>query len=376
MKSPREDGYLPVVDLLRTFSILIVMAGHFRGFAPPAWGGEWWGQLQDNNAYGVTMFFVVSGFLITRLLDSQEGGLFRARYRPFYIRRVARLLPLLLVMVAVGMLFTFVIPGEGMQYLYCFHSIEERFGPRFWGSLVLFLYNWYQVLFPENIPGLFWGVLWSLSVEEQFYLFYPLLLRLLDRFGSWALWLGGIVIVGPFWRWLAVEKDPGHAAVALKASPGAFDQIAIGCLLYWVWKRLAPELRARRGIRTLFMTAGLALVAVCLFKTQLDGGWDLAYGPTCVAFGTFLFLLGGLESPLFSSPFWQPWILPGRFSYGLYLFHALIFYLGFPWLIRFPVYPAFILYFIVATILMGWVHRFFEVPANHWIRRRFSAQNP
>lgn len=329
--------------------------------------------MQENNSYGVTMFFVVSGFLITRLLDSQKGGLFRAQYRPFYVRRAARLLPLLLVMVGVGLLFTFLIPGEGMQYLYCFHSLEERFGPRFWGSLVLFLYNWYQVLFPENIPGLFWGILWSLSVEEQFYFFYPLLLNLWGKFASWAFWLGGVVVLGPLWRWFAVEKDPGHPAAALKASFGAFDQIAFGCLLYWAWKKLAPELRSRRGPRILFMLSGMVLVAVCLFETQLESGWDLFYGPTCVAFGTFLFLLGGLGSPLFSSPLWRPLILPGRFSYGLYLFHALVFYLGFHWLIRLPVYPAFILYFIVATIIMGMVHRFFEVPANRWVRRRFSA---
>src|SRR5512146_285122 len=109
-----EPNYMPVIDLVRTFSILVVMAGHFKGFPSPSWGFELWDQLQNNNAYGVTIFFVVSGFMITRILDKQPGGLFHPSYRTFYIRRTARILPLFLAMVVVGLFFTFAVPGHGM----------------------------------------------------------------------------------------------------------------------------------------------------------------------------------------------------------------------------------------------------------------------
>jgi peptidoglycan/LPS O-acetylase OafA/YrhL len=372
LNRPQNPDHLPVVDLLRSLSILIVMAGHFKGFPRPVRGGEFWDLLHINCAYGVTVFFVVSGFLITRLLDLQPGGMFHPSYGAFYVRRVARLFPLLGSMILLGILFTFFIKDPSPIHLYCFHTLEGWFDASFWASILLFVYNWYEALVPANIPGLYWGLLWSLAVEEQFYLFYPAALRWWGGNRRWAIGLGVLMVVGPGWRgWCSLTGlfRPGEILIT---TLGSIDAIATGCLLYGTWKTLGDAIDRRPILKSLFLFGGAVLMIVTLFMTRLPSGRDVVFAPTCMELGAFLFVLGGLGNPIFNNTICRPFLWPGKFSYGLYLFHTLIFYLLFPWLLRFEMNTAFCFFVIIATLVLGSVHRFFEVPANHWVRRRFS----
>lgn len=330
-------------------------------------------MVQINCAFGVTVFFVVSGFLITRLLDRQSGGMFRPSYRAFYVRRVARLWPLLALMILMGVLFTFFIQDRSPVHLYCFRTLEGWFDATFWASILFFLYNWYEALVPANVPGLYWGLLWSLAVEEQFYLLYPAALRWWGRTPRWAAWLGSLLVLGPAWRYgctVAGSLRPGEILIT---TFGSVDAIALGCLLYGTWKAYGSALRKRPGSGLFFAASGAVLMVLVLFLTRLPSDRDLVFAPTLMGLGAFLFILGGLGHPVFERPFWRPLTWPGQFSYGLYLFHTLIYYLLFRWLLRFDMNTAFILFVLIATAVMGLVHRFLEVPANRWVRRRFSA---
>src|ERR1700722_13679505 len=101
------EGRLVAVDIIRTVAILAVLSSHLDGFyvlrhcASP-WLHAVWGHLHYNGGAGVGMFFVVSGFVITRLLASRPQGLLAPDLRYFYARRAGRLLPLLLLTCLIG----------------------------------------------------------------------------------------------------------------------------------------------------------------------------------------------------------------------------------------------------------------------------------
>jgi peptidoglycan/LPS O-acetylase OafA/YrhL len=141
-----SSGYVPHLDGLRAVSVVLVLLGHFGfGHIIPA-------------TFGVTIFFVISGFIITRLflLEIERTG--TLSLRQFYTRRVFRVFPALLSLVVVSAIFF------------------DNAWPDIVAS-ILFLFNYFNIFFierPDRALDLL-GVLWSLAVEEHFYLFFPLL---------------------------------------------------------------------------------------------------------------------------------------------------------------------------------------------------------
>ena len=153
----RGQGYREDIDWLRAIAVLAVVAFHFE--VPGIWGGY----------VGVDIFFVISGYLITEIITSEiASGSFS--FAAFYERRARRLLPALYVMVALTTLpsFVYLLTSERAEF---FRSI---------GAVVTFTSNfffWLQSGYFDHAavekPLLH---TWSLSVEEQFYLAFPLLL--------------------------------------------------------------------------------------------------------------------------------------------------------------------------------------------------------
>ena len=170
MTSARAEPHhtIPSLDGFRAVSVLIVMLSH-AGFGHIIPGG-----------LGVTIFFFLSGFLITTLLRSELGQTGTISIPNFYVRRFLRLGPPLVVVlsIAYGLVFLGLQPG----------------GASWGGFLAQLLYfaNYYGLFFdPGNSIPLGSGVLWSLAVEEHFYLVYPLLFlwisrRLDDKFVAWV----------------------------------------------------------------------------------------------------------------------------------------------------------------------------------------------
>ena len=352
---------LQVIDLARTLSILSVLAYHLYGMPPASTFFQWfWKPFSGNGVYGVFVFFVVSGFLITRLIDGRQNGLFKPRLKEFYVRRAARILPLLLVHVSIG---AFIVHGL------------THFEPMFWVSILTFSFNWYQALHSDQIPGLYWGLLWSLSVEEQFYLFYPLVLKILGKPQRLVIFLAGVIVFGLVWRsgWIPLSV-PG-SFFYYKSSFGAFDQIAMGILLYLASQKYGPYLKARPGVSALFVAVGGALLVGTYGWTDAGLSHDTVYSPTLVALGAALTLLGALHLPIFESKSWVFMTWPGKFSYGIYLFHGLIYYLIFyPLLQKQSTVVAFFLLAVISTGVMAISFYFFELPVNRWVRRLFSVK--
>ena len=168
--SPEKDEILPVIDLARTLAIFLVVQMHLilsTLVRPPSNPLilQFWLALARNGVYGVFLFFVVSGFLITRLLDRMPGGLFGASPRRFYVRRLGRIVPLFLFSIAIGLAIYFLAPLNQKGWIVGF-AMPNAFNTLFWLSVFTFTFNWLGAL-GEGLffgTGFHWDLLWSLSI--------------------------------------------------------------------------------------------------------------------------------------------------------------------------------------------------------------------
>lgn len=199
---------IPSLDGLRAFSILLVMVGHF------AYSLKFNSQLTDTYAHaGVLIFFVISGYLITKLILKEIHSTGILSLKNFYLRRAWRIIP--------------------VAYLYLFFvTVFSHFSVRehvlSWGYLTSYASLWGAL--PWNLSHL-----WSLSVEEQFYLIWPILVSL--GFGRRAAW--GAIFIAPLSRYFFAHHGmPGMEAFSF---PSVFDSIAAGCLLAHYEGKLEPK---------------------------------------------------------------------------------------------------------------------------------------
>ena len=367
---------LQVVDLVRAVAILLVLAVHLgslyitRSSQPHSLVYLWY-KIWINGGYGVSMFFVVSGFVITRLIANQPGGLFNPDYRNFYIRRIGRILPLLVLvsLVGIGMMAWF--PSSGLPFEHIFKDPQVEMGPGFFLSIATFSFNWYEIfnerLHTTHFIGLYWSVLWTLAIEEQFYFFYPFVLKRLGNERNLAWFLAALVIFGPFSSILFDRLFPGYFSMS-RNSFGSFGLIAMGCLLYLISNRYGKLLSKKRQFFLCLL--GLVIVAITYWhnNVRVDYYW-IHLGSTYIGIGVFFFLLGGLQLEWFESKKWSFPARLGQLSYGAYLYHSLILYLLWSFLMGKNDFGGF---FLLAAAIFGLSeisYRYFEIPMNLFIRK-------
>lgn len=332
-------GYRPSLDGLRAFAVLAVMSWHY--VLPGVKGGF----------LGVDLFFVLSGFLITKLLLEEWEGTGRIHLGHFYLRRVLRLFPaLLLVLVATW-------------------PFVERVWT--WASL-LYVTNWGILAGKLNSSAIM--QLWSLSVEEQFYLLWPPLLWLLLRQRVPRRAIVALVLV--LAAASAVFKIVGWRSVDdwsrfYFGSDGRADQLLIGCLTAMLvsWTRWPAQSGFRVLVRVLMVPA-LAWLGWLLVNSAIY--WELYYhrgGMTLVALAAAVVILQCMVAPVpgvrdFLA--WRPMVAIGRMSYGLYLWHSPVGWLTdarhYDWV---PVLsrPVQFVARVALTFLIAWLsHRFLETP--------------
>ncbi len=302
-------GYRPALDGFRAVAIVLVLLHHTGAFLWPS-AADW---LLPSGFLGVDLFFVLSGFLITTLLLERRG---RER-RPiltFYARRILRLFPALLVLLAVMLVYSLLA--------------DQDVGVLGQTSLVVVTYtmNWAEVAGVHLSHYL--THLWSLAVEEQFYLVWPLVLygglRLVgtrERMVWVALGLAFIVGV-----WRAVEWHDHIAALYLyQRTDTRADGLLIGAALALApWRRIADHVRGR----TASVVGGLCLAAIFAAGLTLSFTDRLYYvgGFTLIAVLATVTLASLLQDgPLPRVLAVTPLVWVGRLSYSLYLWHFPVF---------------------------------------------------
>ncbi len=280
-------GYVPALDGLRGIAILAVIGVH--AFGKPLGG-----------FYGVDLFFVLSGFLITTLLleeHDRSGGIAMGS---FYRRRAYRLLPGLLAVVAAYTALTVASP----------RALEQVAAGALYGA------NFVLASGSHLVDGTPFVPFWSLAEEEQFYLLWPLLLLLLLRREvresrvAWAL-AGLVVVLVAYRSGLALA---GASYTRLYYAPDTHaDGLVLGCLL---------ALLRRRGLRVpeLLGWLGLAALVVAFAFPSLVGGeaFELAPASIAAALLTGAAMEQGLLSRCLS---FRPLVWIGLISYSLYLWH-------------------------------------------------------
>lgn len=309
MPEPRPPafhlGYRPELDGIRGISILLVFGLHF---IPRYFPGGY---------FGVEVFFVLSGFLITALLLQEWRHRGSINLRDFYLRRAFRLGPALLV-------YLILISGYALLFMSREHANETYIGVL---ATLSYVSNWMIALVPSFPTGIL-AITWSLAVEEQFYLFWPLTLFLLL---SRKLSLRSIilVIVVGLCAVIAYRFFLFHRGAPFRRLYYATDTRADGllwgcllaCLVFW---DLLPKSRAFQFVvKALAVIGGIFLVyLVAVMKSSnpllFRGVFNLAT-VAITALVAAVVLWPGFSGFVILK--FRPLVWIGRISYGLYLWH-------------------------------------------------------
>jgi peptidoglycan/LPS O-acetylase OafA/YrhL len=258
-------------------------------------------------ALGMCLFFFLSSYLITELLQREKKTTGRVHLRAFYIRRALRIWPLYFGFIGLGIVIGRIQP-----------SVAVPSG--LIASFLLLAGNWYIGQF--GMPSFPIGVLWSVSLEEQFYVVWPFLESVLDRKRMCVACLVLLPISSfTVWKLAASGADPGTKIWTNTLVQSQF--FAMGALLsLWRNGRLP---RLRMALRMLMIAGGLGLwiitVAGLGFQQTGTPAPIFAAGYLLVAFGCVLIVLGALGTPQKYLP--KPIVYLGKTSYGLYVFHQL-----------------------------------------------------
>jgi peptidoglycan/LPS O-acetylase OafA/YrhL len=303
---PNRLNYVPALDGVRAIAILAVLASHM--FKPLGSGGE-----------GVDVFFVLSGFLITTLLLQEHDSTGRISLRAFWWRRGARLLPALFVMAPiVAVAFALIKPdGWRMSELGVVSSL-------------LYVSAWMRASGASELGWM--GQTWSLSVEEWFYLVWPLgMIAVLRRGSHLTGWVVGAACLAVAYR-LASEQSGLPYHYLYNAPDQRASQLLIGCAagagLFALGERRSLHGRA-------FVAAGV--IGALIVGVTLSGfaaehashGFAYTSGQsTVIALGSAAMIVSLVVVPgwlLAKTLTWRPLVWVGRRSYGLYLWHMPIF---------------------------------------------------
>ena len=369
-------GKIIELEGLRGIAILMVTIHHFW----PETGEffQRWSSIAHFGWIGVDLFFVISGFLIGGiLLDTREDSRY---FSNFYARRILRIFPLYYAVV----LSLFLVVPTGQALIHGLSYMDSGF-IRESGSPL-----WY-LLFAGNIreaitgtePAYFLAPLWSVSIEEQFYLLCPLLIRNLSITGLKRLLLG-IMVFSPLFRMAMYFAFPDNERIQYLATLSRFDNLSAG-----VWLALM----ARSGIRIpgRALTALLAALICIGMLIFANGGFD-RHTFFCRVFGySFLPLLfsvavlwalryRGGAMPAFLRMRWLVYL--GGLCYGLYMLQrpAEIALTKSLLLLSFDLEQHALLSLVAKTLFAVFVShlsfRLFESPINRLKHRFASTHHP
>lgn len=329
MNSFRSLKHMPQLDGLRAIAVAGVLVSHF-GLGPQL---NWLSSVVPWGHLGVRLFFVLSGFLITRILLERRAAIGIAVQTPsnalllFYARRALRIFPVFYLTI----------------FLACILNVSNMRDVAFWHSI--YMSNLETVLFTHLADGnatlrdATSAHFWSLAVEEQFYLFWPALLLLLDtKFHIKIVF--AMICLAPVFRaiWFLYYPDStSHSLI------NCLDSLGVGALLTFYSQR--------SGMQFCWLTNRYRWIL--LFGVSILGGtiamhaFDILYRPRLIlmdigesiVFGFVVMRASQGRNDLFGRFLqWTPLNYIGKISYGVYVYHAFM------------------------SPLQKWIWRFFDLP--------------
>lgn len=328
--------YIPELDGLRAVAVMLVMAFHSQ--APIISGGF----------LGVDVFFALSGFLITGILLREIDGIGKIQYRRFYLNRFARLTPPLLLLLALYLL------------------IAPTLWPDYSGHLRDAMLS---AAYLSDFSKVFLGApdmlrhTWSLSVEEHFYILWPLILAPLARLPKQRLVMvmAAAYTIATIWRSVLLGNGDSWDSVYYRFD-ARLSGLIFGCLL-------AAAVRAYPQIKTRPVALLVAVILLSL-AMQLMSWHDiesLPLGVICAELATGLAIISALNGSKHVALLRNPVLTHlGKLSYGMYLFHyPAMLYLReqYEWTLALPIGTIFALamaalsYHTIEAAVRRWRHR-------------------
>jgi len=347
MSSLPSDRYRPDIDGLRAIAVLAVVSYH--GFP----------KLFEGGFVGVDIFFVISGFLITGII-ARELGEQRFSLVGFYNRRIRRIFPALIVVLATVLVlgWLWMLPQA-----YAKLSSDVFASAAFAANVALMLQSGYFDVESAKKPLLH---LWSLGIEEQFYLAWPLILMIATRWRARLLAVACVIALASFVLNVAlIGRDP--VATFYLPFTRAWELLA-GAVLALTWDRVDQSGTAS-NLRAL---AGLVLIDVAIFVLDVHRAFPGWWALLPVA-GSALLL--SAPNSFINRRFleWRPVVWIGLISYPLYLWH-------WPLLVMFaiikfrPLTPLEVGLIIIASVALAWsTYQFIEKPLRFGGKRQLKV---
>lgn len=299
-------GYLPALDGWRAVSILLVLASH-GGFGKIIPGG-----------LGVTIFFFISGFLITSLLVNELQATNKISLRKFYLRRFWRLSPPLLIYIVAAAMFIIFIKGE--------INVQEILAATFYFANY-YLLNWHFEPLPFGPSPL--AILWSLAIEEHYYLFFAPLMLFFGNTPKKLFSILFILLVGPLLIRCYHVYGTGQVFIndsyTYMATEARIDSIAWGGVLAWVASRYSSDQVAKVLDAKFVVLLSAAILIICLVVRDERFRESTRYtmqGMALIAiFYSSVYGKTLRWSRLILTNRWV--VLTGKLSYSIYLYHWL-----------------------------------------------------
>jgi peptidoglycan/LPS O-acetylase OafA/YrhL len=364
--APAKTGYLPGLDGLRAISVIAVLLYH----ADMPW--------LNGGFLGVEVFFVISGYLITLLLTQEHERTSRISLKDFWMRRARRLLAALYTLLATVSVIVLIFYRED----------ASKLAGQVWAALT-YVTNWFlifseQSYFALTERPLVFQHLWSLAIEEQFYLVWPLLLLgLLRLFKGRHLPIAGVVTLGAIASllWMAYLYQPAmDPSRAYYGTDTRASGLLLGAALALVWKpghRFRGEAEVKRVGLDLVGLVALGVVVGCFAQFHdtdsflFRGGFALLSVTSCVAIAAAVHP-GTTIGRLLGLPF-MVWV--GKRSYSLYLWHWPIFVYTQPEIdTPLTLYPTLVLRLTLTVVAAELSYRYVEVPIRNGAFRRWRQR--
>jgi peptidoglycan/LPS O-acetylase OafA/YrhL len=338
--------YRPELDALRFFGFFAIFLfdslshdpNDYARYHLPRSASNLMATIATSGRFGITLLFLLSGYLITCLLLRERWVNGRVNIRSFYLRRILRIWPLYLFVLLVAV----ALPWPG------------RLPIPYFVAYVFLVGNWMTALLGP--PPSWARILWSVSLMQQFYLFWPIVIKQFSRNGRLYLALGLVAFANITRYYLAVGSMRPYSVF-----PNTFvelDSIAVGALCAIALKGSIPLISPAK--RLLLVYVGCILLLGCGYFGKADSPLFVMAGYPCAIAGCLALFVAvcGLSFT------WQPLIYLGKISYGLYVYHLLALTLigralggkaGTP--IRFLAYwfGSLVLTIVLATISYRWL---------------------
>jgi peptidoglycan/LPS O-acetylase OafA/YrhL len=295
-QAKKRSFYRPELDCLRFFAFMAVFVHHTMPRSIEFYSAHHLpralSRVANAGAFGVDLFFCLSAYLITELLLREKEEVGHLNVKSFYIRRILRIWPLY---------FTFVLFAFGLTFV----DRTQHFSVL---QLIMFLLlagNWASAL---TIISSVVAPLWSVSIEEQFYLFWPLVIRKAARR---QMFIVCSIMVSVAFAWRAyVQMHRYSHDLAWNATFGHLDSMGYGILLSLIGIRKQTPMLVRTG----FLLAGLSAWVIAGGIHDRD---DIVMA--LASLGSILMLRAAIGTKLNNAFL----VRLGTVSYGLYVYHAL-----------------------------------------------------